>query len=214
MRRTLVSLLIVAVAIVAVVGGWLLFAKSEHDRYVAVNRVLHSRSAFRLDYTIEHTNGPIASEEWVMRNDDGTSVATYTVTDRRGDKATFDEQIVGYQVTFLFERLVQDGIWNLESRPFRGSAAELHVVAISQIADTARGSHRFMFSDPKYISTEAGREYEIHLDPNKPVPNLINLQSTSVADPRYEKIVEDFENFGSPRFKQTIAEARTKLLKG
>ena len=42
----------------------------------------------------------------------------------------------------------------------------------------------------------------------------MSLQSTSTADPRYEKIAEDFEQFGSPRFKATIAQARAKLLKG
>jgi hypothetical protein len=71
-----------------------------------------------------------------------------------------------------------------------------------------------MFSDAAYIATEAGREYEIHLDPHKPVPNLVDLQSTSTADPRYRAIENDFERFGSPRFKQTVAQARAKVLKG
>jgi len=46
------------------------------------------------------------------------------------------------------------------------------------------------------------------------VPDLVNLQSTSTADPRYEKIVADFAAFGSARFRQTVAAARAKLLKG
>jgi hypothetical protein len=214
MRPSPVTLLILAAAVVALAGSWLLFARSEHERFLAVNRVLHSRSEFRLTYTIEHTNGPIAQETWSIRNVDGDSVASYAVTDRRGSKASFDEQIVGYGATFLFDELVQDGIWNLETRPFRGSSQELHVVEISQVADTASGSHRFMFSDPAYIATEAGREYHIHLDPHRPVPDLVNLQSASTADPRYEKIVADFERFGTPQFKATIAQARSKLLKG
>jgi hypothetical protein len=109
---------------------------------------------------------------------------------------------------------VADGIWDLETRPFRGSSEALHVVQIAQVADKASGSHRFMFSDATYIATEAGREYHIHLDPHKPVPDLINLQSTSTADPRYLAIVNDFEGFGTPSFKQTIVEARAKLQKG
>jgi hypothetical protein len=88
------------------------------------------------------------------------------------------------------------------------------VVEISQVADKSSGSHRFLFSDAHYIATEAGREYHIHLDPHKPVPDLVNLQATSTADPRYEKIAEDFEQFGPPRFKATIAAAKAKLLKG
>lgn len=214
MRVTPVTLLIVAAAIVAVAGGWLLFAKSEHDRFVAVDRVRHSRSEFRISYTLEHTRGPIAQETWSVRNLDGASSAAYAATDRHGTKATFDEQVTDFSVTFLFDKLVQDGIWELTSRPYRGSNELLHVVEISQVADTASGSHRFLFSDAAYIATEAGREYHIHLDPHRPVPDLVNLQSTSTADPRYEKIVEDFAAFGSPRFKRTVAAARAKLLKG
>lgn len=214
MRGVIVTLLILVAAIVAVAGGWLLFAKSEHDRYVAVQRVNNSRSEIRLSYTVDHTSGPIAREVWAMQNINGRSMASYTAVDRHGNKATFDEQIVGYDVTFLFDRLVADGIWELQTRPFRGSAQTLHVVEIAQVADKASGSHRFQFSDAHYIATEAGREYHIHLDPHKPVPNLLTLQSTSTADPRYAKIAEDFEDFGTPRFKSTIAEARAKLLKG
>jgi hypothetical protein len=214
MRASPVTLLILGAAAVAVAGSWLLFAKSEHDRFVAVDRVRHSRSEFRISYTVEHTSGPIAQETWSVRNVNGSSSAAYTAADRRGDKASFSEQIADYSVTFLFDKLVQDGIWDLTSRPFRGSNELLHVVEIAQVADTASGSHRFLFSDAKYIATEAGREYHIHLDPHQPVPDLVNLQSTSTADPRYERIVDDFAAFGSPSFKRTVAAARAKLLKG
>jgi hypothetical protein len=214
MRPTPVTLLILVAAVVAVAGSWLIFAKSEHDRFVAVDRVRHSRSEFHITYTVQHTSGPLAQETWLIRNVDGVSSVGYAVSDRRGTKASFSEPVADFSVTFLFEKLVQDGIWNLASRPFRGSAELLHVVEIEQTADTASGSHRFQFSDAHYIATEAGREYHIHLDPHQPVPDLVNLQSTSTADPRYEKIAADVESFGSPRFKRTIAAARAKLLKG
>ncbi len=214
MRRVPISLLIVLAAIAMAVSGWMLFAKTEHDRFVAVDRVNHSRSEIRFSYAVIHTNGPIAREVWSMQNINGHSVASYTAVDRRGTKATFDEQIEGYDVTFLFDTLVQDGIWELQTRPFLGSSQTLHVVQISQIADKSSGSHRFQFSDAHYIATEAGREYHIHLDPHKPVPDLLSLQSTSTADPRYEKIAQDFEQFGPARFKATIAAAKAKLLKG
>jgi hypothetical protein len=214
MRRFPVTLLVLVAVVVAVVGGWLLFAKSEHDRFVAVQRVGAQRSEIRLTYTVAHTDGPIAREVWFFQNINGHSMVTYTAVDRRGNKATFDEQVLNYDVTFLFDRVVADGIWELETRPFRGSSQMLHVVEIAQVAGRDQGSHRFQFSDAHYIATEAGREYHIHLDPHKPVPDLMSLQSTSTADPRYEKIADDFEQFGSPRFKATIAQARAKLLKG
>ena len=167
-----------------------------------------------MTYEVQHTNGPIGTETWTFNNVDGRSSVDYAATDRHGLKASFVESIEGYDVTFLFQKLVLDGIWDLESRPFRGSPATLHVVEISQIADKAHGSHRFLFSDPAYIAHQAGREYQIHLDKNKPVPDLLSLQSTAVADPRYQKIVDDFEAFGSEHFKHTVATARAKLLKG
>jgi hypothetical protein len=215
MRRfPLIPVLVVLAAIVAAVGGWLLFSKSEHERYVAVSKIRQQRSEVRMAYTVQHTNGPVASETWTFKNIDGRSTASYAALDRHNTKASFDEAVTNYDVTFLFQKLVLDGIWDLESRPFRGSSETLHVVEISQVADKAHGSHRFLFSDAAYIAHAAGREYHIHLDKNKPLPNLLNLQSTSVADPRYQKIVDDFAQFGSPTFKRTMKAARAKLLAG
>jgi len=212
MRRfPIVPALVVFAAAIAIVGGWLLFSKAEHERFVAVDQIRHSRSEVRMSYTLQHTHGPIASETWTFKNIDGRSVASYAATDRHNTKASFDEGIANYDVTFLFQKLVLDGIWDLESRPFRGSSETLHVVEISQVADKAHGSHRFMFSDARYIAHEAGREYHIHLDKNKPVPDLVNLESTSTADPRYQKIVDDFAQFGSPSFKKTMKAAQVKL---
>jgi hypothetical protein len=211
MRRFPITTLIIILAVICAVGGWLLFAQKEHDRFVAVQKVLASRSEFHLSYIVDHTSGPYAREEWTMKNIDGRSSATYAVTDRHGTKATFNDYQPGYDVTFLFQKLVQDGIWDLETRPFLGSSQTLHVVAVSQVADKASGSHRFQFSDADYIATEAGREYHIHLDPHKPVPDILNLQSTATADDRYRKIAADFEQFGSPAFKRTMAAARAKL---
>ena len=213
MRRLSVTPLILVAVALAAVGGWLLFAKSEHDRYVAVQRVLHSRSQIHLVYSVDHASGAIAREVWTMDNVDGRSSAAYAVTDRKGTTAKFDEPVDGYGVTFLFERLVQDGIWELHSRPARGRSRDVHYVTIAQVADTKSGEHRFGFTDPHYIATSAGREYHIHLDRDKPVPDLLSLESTSMADPRYQKIVDDFEGFGTPRFKRTVLAAREKLLR-
>jgi hypothetical protein len=213
MRRFPVTPFILVAVVITAVSGWYLYAKPEHDRFVAVQRVLASRSEIRLTYVIEHGDGPIAREVWSMQNLNGTSVASYAATDRKGTTATFDQPIVGYSVTFLFDKLVQDGIWELHTRQGRGPSRDIYAVTIAQVADKASGSHHFEFTDPHYLATTAGREYHIHLDPNKPLPDLLRLQSTSVADPRYQQIVDDFQQFGSPRFKQTIVAAREKLLR-
>jgi hypothetical protein len=213
MRRFPVTTFILIAVALAAVGGWMLFAKAEHDRYVAVQRVLHSRSEFHLTYSVEHADGPLERETWTMNNVDGKSSAAYAAVDRKGTIARFDEPITGYEVTFLFDKLVQDGIWELHTRAARGKVPDVHAVTIEQVSGAASGQHHFEFTDPHYLATTAGRQYEIHLDPKKPVPDLLMLQSTSVADPRYQKIVDDFEGFGGPNFKQTVVAAREKLLR-
>ena len=191
MRRFPVTLLILVAAVVAAVGGWMLFAKSEHDRYVAVDRVQPLALRVPSLVHLQHTSGPIAREVWSMQNIDGRSTASYTAVDRHGTKATFDEQIVRLRRDVPVPaagRRRHLGAWSRARSAGRRKRCTWS--QISQVADKASGSHRFQFSDAHYIATEAGREYHIHLDPHKPVPDLVNLQSTSTADPRYEKIAE------------------------
>lgn len=212
MQRFPTTRVILAVTAIAIASGWFLFAGQEHARFAAVDRVRRERSEIRIWYTIAHERGKIAREEWTFANLNGRSTATYTATDRKGDRATFDERETGYDVTFLFDELVADGIWDLQTRPFRGSDPDVHTVKIAQVTGTQSGSHAFEFSDAHYLATTAGREYRIRLDKSKPVPDLLKLDSVSSADPRYLKIVDAFETFGSKRFHQAMAEARTKLL--
>jgi hypothetical protein len=205
-------LILVAVALGAV-AIWRSLASQEHDRFIAVEKVRHSPTEIRFSYAVDHERGPIAREEWRFANLDGRSTASYVAVDRKGTRATFDERVDGYDVTFLFEKLVADGIWDLQTRPLRGKDPDLHTVRIDQVAGTGHGTHTFRFSDPQYLATTAGREYRIRLDRSKPVPDILKLDSTSTADDRYLKIVKDIESFGTPRFKQTAAGAREKLLR-
>lgn len=190
-----------------------MLAGQEHDRFVAVDKVRQSRTEIRFSYAVDHERGRIAHEEWHFANLDGRSSASYAALDRAGNRASFDERIEGYDVTFLFETLVGDGIWQLQTRPLRGEDPDLHTVHIEQVAGTQSGSHTFRFSDPHYLAVNAGREYQIRLDRSKPVPDILKLDSTSTADNRYLKVVEAIEGFGSARFKRTLATAREKLLK-
>jgi hypothetical protein len=212
MRRFPTTVMVIVAAVIAVLGAWVLFAKVEHDRYVAVDQIRSQPSSLHLTYVVEHDNGRIAKEEWNFANIDGRSSVTYRATSRGGTSASFEENVADYSVTNLFEQLVADGIWELQSRPFRGDNPDVHHVRIDQLAGKDQGSHVFAFTDPKYLAVSAGREYHIHLDPNKPLPNLLQLDSTSAADPRYAKIVSDFEDFGSARFRATLANARKAVL--
>ncbi len=214
MRRFPTTLMVVIIVIAGAIAGWKIFWPSESERYHAVTAVRYQRSELHFSEAVTHDKGPIAREEWRLDNDNGKSTASYVAENRSGTRiAKFTEPIGGYDVTFAFERLVQDGIWELQNRPLRGNTNDVYTVRVAQIAGDRSGKHRFTFADPHYLATTAGRQYEIHLDKNKPVPNLVTLNSTSTADPRYQKVVDDFARFGPPRFKKTVAAAREKLLK-
>lgn len=209
--RSFVPWLIVVAALAAVAGGWALFARSEAQRYAAVERVARSASDIRLALTIDYARGPIAAERYRMSDLNGVSDASYAVTNRAGTTATFHEAGAGYDVSFFFDRLVADGIWDLTTKPARGRTDPRYTVTIDQRAGAERGGRTFSFTDPHYWATTAGRQFHIRLEKDRPVPDLLTLASTSIADPRYEKIVADFRAFGTPRFKRTVREARARL---
>jgi hypothetical protein len=214
MRRFPTTLFAIVVTIIGIVAGWMLFYPAESQRYQQVQSVRKQASELHFSETVLHAKGPIAREQWKLDNDNGKSTATYVAENRAGTRvAKFTEPIQGYDVTFAFEKLVQDGLWELQTRPLKGNTDNVYDIRVAQVSGSRSGHHRFSFTDPHYLATTAGRQYEIHLDKNKPVPDLVTLNSTSTADPRYQKIVDDFASFGPPRFKKTVAAAREKLLK-
>jgi hypothetical protein len=216
MRRFPVSAFIAILAIVFAITGWQLYAHNEAARFHAVDAVRTSKSYIALIMRVRYPSGPIATEEYRLVDDDGRSRATYTVGDRKGTIATFDEVIRGFDVTFAFDRLVQDGIWELNTKHPRTLADTGYTVTIEQTAQGQSGQRTFSFTDPHYWAVTAGRQYHLVLDPKRPAPSqadLLRLESTAVAEPRYAKIVADFEAFGSPAFHRTVAAARAKLLR-
>ena len=63
---------------------------------------------------------------------------------------------------------------------------------------TSSGQRTVTFTNPQYWATKAGRQFEIDL--SKGVPkDLLRMQSSQVADPRYEQIVIDFREFRTGR---------------
>ncbi|HEX3468773.1 MAG TPA: hypothetical protein VHT05_11915 [Candidatus Elarobacter sp.] len=214
MRRFPTTLLIVVIVIIGIVIGTRMFWPTEATRYQQVQAVRNQRSELHVSETITHSSGAIAREQWRLDNDNGTSSASYSAENRAGTRiAKFTAPIQGYDVTFAFQELVQDGVWELQTRPLRGNTNNVYTIDVAQVDGDRHGTHKFVFSDPHYLATTAGRQYEIHLDRNKPVPDLITLNSTSSADPRYQKVVDDFASFGPPQFKATVAAARVKLLR-
>jgi hypothetical protein len=113
-----------------------------------------------------------------------------------------------YIVTFFFEQIVQDGAWQLMNKPLAGNTSVHYTFYIHQVADQKQGSRTVTFTDPHYWALTAGRQYHILLSPNSPTPDLTKLQSTTLADPRYQEIVQAFRNFGPASFRQKVAQAQ------
>lgn len=215
MPRFPVNAFVAILAVIFVITGWQLYARNEATRFAAVEAVRNSNSYIKLTLRIEYPRGPIAFEQYTLIDDNGKSRAIYAVGDRKGTVATFNEIIRGYDVSFAFDKFVQDGIWQLNSKHPRTLEDTKYTVTIEQTAQRQSGRRTFSFTDPHYWAVAAGRQYRIRLDPHKPTPSeadLLRLDSTAVADPRYAEIVADFEAFGSPAFHRTVASARAKLL--
>ena len=178
-----------------------------------VGRIANQHSAYYLKLTIHYEKPPIYEELWDIRDVDGISTATYKVTGYSGKVVSVtappDQNT---NVSFFAERLVAEGIWELTNQPPRGDTSKTYALFIKQIADFKTGTRTVIFTDPHYLATTAGRQFHIHLDKNKPTPNLLTLQSQALADPRYEKIVNEFLDFGTPSFKAKVANARAMVV--
>lgn len=212
MRRNLVPLLIAALGLLGLALGWKMFAASEADRYVRTKAVRVQRTEIRLTYVVSHARGKISREEFTFTNIEGRSSASYAGTSRSGTTiARFTSPIKNYDVTYLFDQVVHDGIWELASKPPRGDTTTSYDIAIAQRAGEASGQHRFAFTDPHYWATTGGQQFRIHLDKTKPTPDLLQMKSTSLTEVRYGTIVKDFEAFGTPVFRTTLAKARARL---
>jgi hypothetical protein len=193
---------------VLAVGVWAMYAKLERDRFAAARNVAQSRSDIKLSMLVRRENGPLSEEEYRMQDTDGVSTASYRAVGRKGLQVTVETKpYETFEVSFLFGKLQQDGLWEVRSKPPRGDTSTVYQVHAYQEIEGKHGSHAFTFSDPKYWAN--AREFTIRLEKGKALPDLLVLQSNA-RDKRYEAIVNDFEAFGSPGFRREVARARTR----
>ncbi len=212
MPRSIVPLFVLLAALIALGSGWLIFDRTQRAGYEAARRVAHSRSEIRMNLLIRRERGPIAEEEYRLTNLDGISSAEYRALGRAGMQiriASLPRRTT--DVSFAFGKAVADGIWELGSRPLRGDTATRYEIYVYQWIDEQHGEHRFSFTDPAYWARNAGREYRIHLERGKPLPNLLELEGTTLAEPRYGRLVEDFLEFGTPAFRSRVAAVQARL---
>lgn len=198
-------------AIVFVIAGTFLVRWHDFDmkNKEAVHRVLTSQSVLDTSLQIQYDKPPIYNESYHMHNDNGISSVQYRVQGYSGKVVTITlPPDKTYAVTFFFQEIVQDGVWKLTNRPDAGNTDVRYTLKISQVAGSERGTRTITFTDPHYWAITAGRQYHIVLSKNGPTPDLTKLQSTSLADPRFEQIVNAFRAFGPPTFRERVKQAQ------
>ena len=216
MRRNPIPLLIFALAVIGLLAAYAFFNRTIVSRYVGARKVLARRSEIRLSLSIRHATGPLVEEDYDMSDVEGVSAGRYRVVGRSGTAITVAENPrrtldADANVAFFFGKTVQDGIWELTNRPPRGDTATRYTVHVFQVTDGQHGSRDYTFTDPRYWATTGGHQYHITLDKNKPVPDLLQMTSTVLVEPRYAALVDDFRTFGPPGFRDKSAQARARL---
>lgn len=214
MRRISFGLILFILSVGVIVGAFVLFLPGEATRMKNVRGVVSAPSDIVLRLTITYDKPPIVSETWFMEDHNGVSTSSYTILGDNGKQVTLTlppSKIYG--VSFFFGRLVHDGIWKIRSQPPRGNTSIHYRLYVKQQIDNQEGSRTITFTDPHWWATTAGRQYQIHLSKTAPVPDLLTLQSTMLANPRYERIVADFRAFGSKQFRADIAAVKAQYTK-
>lgn len=197
-------------AVVFIICGLVFIKWPDFQHKTELHNVRNSRSVLDLSLTIKYDKPPVYEERYTMRNDNGVSTAQYRIQGYSGKVVTITlPPDKTYAVTFFFEQVVQDGIWQLTNRPDAGNTHARYTLYVHQVADNKQGSRTITFTDPHYWAVTAGRQYHIELSKNSPTPDLTKLQSTTLADPRFQQIVQAFRDFGTPAFRAKVAQAQT-----
>ncbi len=211
MRRFPIELTLLVLAVVLMVVG--IRMNTDLNKLPQLQRVKQAPSAVYLKLLVRYDRPPIYEEAYAMQDVQGVSTFDYRIRGYAGKQITVTAPPAAvYDVSFFFSMLNQQGIWQLQNRPPAGDTSVRYTLYVKQRADYREGDRTITFTDPTYWATLAGRQYEIHLDKNGPTPDLLHLQGTTRADPRFLEIVKEFRAFGPPAFRAHVAQARAAIL--
>jgi len=214
MRRPWLPATLFIFCIVFLIAGTIFIKWPDFQNKPEVSRVRQAPTVLDLRLTIKYDQPAIYEEQYLIRNNNGLSTAQYKITGYSGKVVTITiPPAKRYDMTFFFEDVVADGVWLLTNRPPRGNTDVHYTLYVHEIANRRQGSRTITFTDPHYWAVTAGRQYQIHLSPNSPTPDLLRLKSTALADPRFEKIVRAFRSFGPASFRQKILQAQELVRK-
>jgi hypothetical protein len=220
MRRFPIGWFILALTVVAGVWGYFFYTAGELRRLDVNSHIAHSPSQIYARLLIQYDKPPLFEEEYRMQDIEGVSSFTYRVRGYNGRQVTVTAPAAAvYDVSFFFQRLVQIGVWQITNKDPRPDADAHYTIYVKQLADYKQGDRTITFTNPHYWATTAGRQYHIDLsktdtkdlkDPN----SLLKLSSTSLADPRFEEIVNGFRAFGPDEFRTNVAKAIAQVKGG
>jgi hypothetical protein len=203
-------------ALVVVSGFWAynFYTAGEMHRWHDVGRVSKEPSELYARLTIRYDKPPIYEEEYSMQDIEGISSFTYRVRGYNGKQVTISAPPAAvYDVSFFFQRLDQIGVWQIVNRAPLADADAHYTIYVKQLADFKQGERTVTFTSPHYWAVAAGRQYQIDLSKQNP-SDLLKMQSTQLADPRYETIVNGFRAFGPEEFRNNVAHAQAQVTGG
>ncbi|HZY97985.1 MAG TPA: hypothetical protein VFE36_00285 [Candidatus Baltobacteraceae bacterium] len=209
MRRfPIVEIAVVIFAIVIGIIGWQVDSYRYHLQPGV--RAKSAPSELYARMTIQYAKPPIYEELYDMQDIEGVSTFSYRIRSYNCREITIKAPAAKItDVSFFFGGLDQDGIWQLVNKAPLPNATATYTVWVKQLADYKQGERTVTFTDPHYWAVTAGRQF--HIDLSKQNPNdLLKMQSTVVADPRYEQIVRDFRQFGPDEFRNNVARAQAR----
>jgi hypothetical protein len=211
MRRFPIGLFIIVVSAVMLFLGWRIYGPGEMGRFAPAIHAQHAPSELYARMTIKYPKPPIYQEAYRMSDVEGVSLFEYEIRGYNGHVITVKAPAARvYDVSFFFGLLEQDGIWQMVDKPPLPEPDAFYTVYVKQLADYKQGERTVIFTNPQYWATKAGRQFNIDL--SKGVPkDLLRLESSQVADPRYAQIVQAFRDFGPDEFRHNVAAAQARI---
>ncbi|MGB8908452.1 MAG: hypothetical protein WCC84_06855 [Candidatus Cybelea sp.] len=211
MRRFPIEILIIVLSAVMLILGWRIYGAGEMGRFGPAIHAQKAPSALYARMTVKYVKPPIYQEEYRMADVEGVSSFVYRIRGTKGHEITVTAPPARvYDVSFFFGRLTQDGIWQLVNREPLPNADAHYTIFVRQVVDYQHGERTVTFTNPEHWATKSERQFEIDL--SKGVPSdLLHMQSTQVADPRYQQIVNDFRNFGPDEFRHNVEVAQARI---
>ncbi len=211
MRRFPTALVILLFSISMAYMGYRMFWRVETSRIVEVAKIRDQRSEIYAHLLIRYENPPVYEEEYNMQDVEGVSTFQYRIRTYTGAQVTVKAPPAAvYDVSFFYGKLDQDGVWQMVNQPDRGDTSVRYELYVKQLADFKQGDRTVTFTDPHYWATTAGRQYNIDLSKTNPT-DLLKMESTQLADKRYQTVVNDFRAFGPDSFRSKIAALRKKF---